>query len=669
MREHFGRRPLTSWRAMLFATVVTAITLSVRVALDASLAGQPTLVIFTVPIMLSAYAGGLYAGLLATGLCTIASSYYLLSPIYTFSVASGVERWQQFFVGLAGVVISVSNEALHRARHQADLLSRGYQEAEIALRDSEVRYRRLFESARVSEKKLSSVLEHMSDGVMLIDAEGNAFYQNPASLRIHGFEPSASGVLENERLPATWKGWDEQGCPLNLEEWPLSRVTRGERVQNQVLRALRSETGHEFLASYNGGPIYDDAGNLALSFITIQDITERRRAERKVRDSEERFRTLANSIPQLAWIAHADGGIFWYNQRWHSYTGTTPEEMEGWGWQSVHDPAVLPNVLSRWRRAIALAEPFEMEFPLRGADGTFRTFLTRVQPMNDSEGRLVQWFGTNTDVDQLKRLEHSLRLTQARLHSTLEAGSIGTWTWDIINDQLIADEFTARMFSVAVAAAATGLPAAVYLNAVQDEDRQAVAAALAQSVQLASPYDIEYRVPQDDGAVRWLQARGRIECDGSGDAAYLHGAVIDVTDRKLSELSLRDSASRIAGIVNSAMDAIITIDAAHRIVLFNPAAEEMFGYEGTTLIGQPIDRLIPRQFSAAHAGYIRAFGQAGATNRRMGALGAVSGVRASGEEFPIEASISQIEVAGQQLLTVILRDVTERKQAERPIGV
>jgi PAS domain S-box-containing protein len=395
--------------------------------------------------------------------------------------------------------------------------------------------------ARVSEKKLSSALERMSEGVMLIDAKGNAFYQNPASLRIHGFEPSGTAFIKNHDLPINWKGWDEQGRSLNIDEWPLSRVTRGERVQNQVLRARRCETNHEFFASYNGSPIYDDDGKFALSFITIQDMTERRQAERELRESEERFRTLANSIPQLALMARADGFIIWYNQRWYDYTGTTPEQMEGRGWQSVHDPAVLPTVLSRWREAIALAQPFEMQFPLRGADGTFRTFLTRVQPMKDSEGRLVRWFGTNTDVDQLKRIEQSLRLTQARLESTLEASSVGTWTWDIASDRLIADEFTARMFSVAAGAAAEGLPAAAYLQVVHEEDRAHVADALERAIQLCGAYDIEYRVRQSDGAFRWLQARGRVESDGVGHATYFHGAVIDITDRKLSELLLRDN--------------------------------------------------------------------------------------------------------------------------------
>jgi len=409
--------------------------------------------------------------------------------------------------------------------------------------------RRKAMTARVSEKKLSSVLEHMSEGVILIDAKGDVYYQNPASLRIHGFEPNGTAFIKSQDLPVSWKGWDEHGRPLNLDEWPLSRVTRGERLQNQVLRVRRSETNQEFFASCNGSPIYDDDGKIALSLITIQDITERRQAESEVRESEERFRTLANSIPQLAWMARADGFILWYNQRWYDHTGTTPEQMEGWGWQSVHDPAVLPSVLSRWRDAIALVQPFEMEFPLRGADGTFRNFITGVQPMKDSEGRLVQWFGTCTDIDQLKRTEQSLRVTQARLKSTLEVSSVGTWTWDIASDRLIGDEFTARMFSVGAAAAAEGLPAAAYLQVVHEEDRAGVADALERAIQLCGAYDIKYRVRQSDGAFRWLQARGRVESDGAGHATYFHGAVIDitsdVTERRRAENKLADQLARL----------------------------------------------------------------------------------------------------------------------------
>jgi PAS domain S-box-containing protein len=151
-------------------------------------------------------------------------------------------------------------------------------------------------------------------------------------------------------------------------------------------------------------------------FVAVFDvITERKQAQAALQESEKRFRTMANSMSQLAWIAKADGFIFWYNQRWYDYTGTTPEQMEGWGWQSVHDPKALPNVMENWKGAIASGRPFEMEFPLRGANGRFRNFLTRGQPLKDSEGRVVQWFCTNTDVDELKQAEEKVRLSNAEL--------------------------------------------------------------------------------------------------------------------------------------------------------------------------------------------------------------------------------------------------------------
>ncbi|MGE5208585.1 MAG: ATP-binding protein [Alphaproteobacteria bacterium] len=131
-------------------------------------------------------------------------------------------------------------------------------------------------------------------------------------------------------------------------------------------------------------------------------------------ESESRFHQMADSIPQLAWIARKDGWIFWYNRRWYEYTGTTPEQMEGWGWQSVHDPKELPGVMERWKSSIATGQPFDMTFPLKGADGVFRPFLTRVMPFHNEKGELTLWFGTNTDVSEERRLmEERQRLLES----------------------------------------------------------------------------------------------------------------------------------------------------------------------------------------------------------------------------------------------------------------
>jgi len=160
-------------------------------------------------------------------------------------------------------------------------------------------------------------------------------------------------------------------------------------------------------------PWYDANGDVGGIALFSETITWRKQVEETLRESEKKFRLLADAIPQLAWTARADGYIYWYNERWYEYTGTTPEQMEGWGWQRVHDQNVLPAVLERWTASIATGKPFGMTFPLRGADGQFRPFLTRVMPLMDPEGRVVQWFGTNTEIAEQKEMEDALRQAKA----------------------------------------------------------------------------------------------------------------------------------------------------------------------------------------------------------------------------------------------------------------
>ena len=176
------------------------------------------------------------------------------------------------------------------------------------------------------------------------------------------------------------------------------------------------------------------------------------------------------------------------------------------------------------------------------------------------------------------------------------------------------------------------------------------------------------------GAVSGLRADGQeFPVEASISQVEVGGELLstvilrDITERKAAEEALVESRRRMEGIVESAMDALVTIDEQQRIILFNPAAERMFGVEATDAIGEPLEQFIPERFRAGHAEHIRQFKEAGVTNRRMGALGAISGLRASGEEFPVEASISHVEIAGARLATVILRDITERNANEEAL--
>lgn len=169
---------------------------------------------------------------------------------------------------------------------------------------------------------------------------------------------------------------------------------------------------------------------------------------------ESEFAALADNLPEAAWIADPDGWIYWYNKRWHEYTGTTPDQMEGWGWQSVHDPELLPDVVSRWKHSIATGEPFEMVFPLRGADGVYRPFLTRARPVRDAFGAITHWVGSNTEVSEQERqreflqtLNETAALVTAELNlerlvqAVTDAGvrltdaQFGAFFYNVINEQ------------------------------------------------------------------------------------------------------------------------------------------------------------------------------------------------------------------------------------------
>ena len=167
-----------------------------------------------------------------------------------------------------------------------------------------------------------------------------------------------------------------------------------------------------------------------------------------------------------------------------------------------------------------------------------------------------------------------------------------------------------------------------------------------------------------DSSVQWLKWECRPWHNAAGEISGLILYAEDITARKQAELALQENEARITSIVDSAMDAIVTVDEQQNIVLFNPAAEQMFQCPAAEAIGQPLDRFIPARYHAAHRQHHANFGRNGITQRSMNGLGTVYGLRANGEEFPLEASISQATVKGAKLFTAILRDITRRKRNE-----
>jgi len=285
-----------------------------------------------------------------------------------------------------------------------------------------------------------------------------------------------------------------------------------------------------------GVPRFNQDGSFAGYIGTCVDVTERKRAEEALREGEEQFRTLAEAIPQLCWMAHGDGHIFWYNRRWYAYTGTTAEQMEGWGWQSVHDPGTLPNVLERWKRSISSGEPFDMVFPLRGADGLFRPFLTRVMPVKDAEGRVARWFGTSTDITELRDAQESLRSSEERLRLAQWAAHIGTFDLNLRTGVDIWPPETEALYGLPPGGFGGTLTA--FEDLIHPNDRERITELTQEMMRTGQPAEAEWRVVWPDGSVHWIASRGQVLMDESGEPSRMLGVNIDVTERKRTEEAL-----------------------------------------------------------------------------------------------------------------------------------
>lgn len=263
--------------------------------------------------------------------------------------------------------------------------------------------------------RLAAIVESSDDAVVSKSLDGTIRSWNAGAERLFGYLNSeAIGKNILMIIPPDRR---------HEEEDILARLRRGERIAHFDTVRIRKD-GTKIDVSVSISPVRDSAGNIVGASKIARDITERKRTEEKLRRSEAELHTLANAIPQLAWMANPDGHIFWYNQGWYDYTGTNFAKMEGWGWQSVHDPKILPGVLKQWKQSIDTGEPFEMEFPLRGADGKFRWFLTRVNPLRDDQDRVIRWFGTNTDVEHAKQQERELREQTRTLELLNQAGTV-----------------------------------------------------------------------------------------------------------------------------------------------------------------------------------------------------------------------------------------------------
>jgi PAS domain S-box-containing protein len=246
-----------------------------------------------------------------------------------------------------------------------------------------------------------ALVESSDDAIVAKDTDGNVISWNPAAERLFGW---TGGEIVGQSIRRILPP-DRQ----HEEDEILARIRSGEQVGQFFTKRLRKD-GTLLDVSVAVSPVRDARGNIVGASKIARDVGDYVRAQERLRDSEERFRVLADNMSQLAWTTDPDGHIHWYNRRWYEFTGTTFEQMEGWGWKAVHHPDHIERVEKVWRDALARGEEWEDIFPLRGKNGEYRWFLSRAQPIRDASGRITRWFGTNTDITEQREQAEQIRL-------------------------------------------------------------------------------------------------------------------------------------------------------------------------------------------------------------------------------------------------------------------
>jgi PAS domain S-box-containing protein len=265
-----------------------------------------------------------------------------------------------------------------------------------------------------------------------------------------------------------------------------------------------------------------------------------RSAFEEIRNSEAKLRKIIDVIPTLAWCSMPDGtGIFW-NRRWHEYTGLTPDAARGWGWQNAIHEEDLKEITDKWLGFLASGQPGEVEGRLRRFDGTYRWFLFRAEPLHDESGSIVNWYGTDTDIDDLKRAEAKLRQDEGELRQLIECLPQHVVVMDKDGTLLLANKRLLDYLGFPwEQMRASGIDERIR-RGVHPDDLERFEKQLSTGLSKRKPFEMEKRLRGRDGRYRWFLIRCNPLLNDSGDVVRWFGTGTDIEDHKQAENRLRN---------------------------------------------------------------------------------------------------------------------------------
>ncbi|MET1110477.1 MAG: PAS domain S-box protein [Allosphingosinicella sp.] len=379
------------------------------------------------------------------------------------------------------------------------------------------------------------VMEHAADAVFLLNDEGRTLYANPAAERMFGFSKSE---LEGRKLHEVVHDRHPDGRPHPMEDCPLGRVfNSGESLYSHEDTFIHKD-GRPVPVACSNAPVLRD-GAVEGGVLIVRDISDARRAQQALAESEARFRNMADSAPVMMWVTDPDGHCIYLNRRWYEFTGQAPGQGEGLGWLDAVHPQDRGIAEQAFLTANAERRDYRVDFRLRRADGVYRWTIDAAAARFGDAGEYLGYVGSVIDIEERREAEDRLALSEEQLRLATESAEIGLWDVDGRTDAMFWPPRVKAMFGISpdVPVTLADFPAGVH-----PDDRPPVAEAFAAARDPArrALYDVEYRtIGREDGLIRWVAAKGRGLFTPEGLCTRVIGTAIDITARKADEVKLR----------------------------------------------------------------------------------------------------------------------------------
>ena len=374
---------------------------------------------------------------------------------------------------------------------------------------------------------------------------------------------------------------------------------------------------------------------------------------------------LLQHLPVSAWTLKPDGTPDFVNRVWLEFSGQTPDHVRSHpeAWMSAVHPEDREAASRAFREGVRSGKDFAFETRSRRAsDGTYRWHLQQAVALRDAEGKVLKFVGTTTDIDSQKCAEEKVRATERELRQIVDSipGMVCTMdaTGQIETVNRHALDYFGKTLEEMKGLGTNGI--------VHPDDLPRVAEAFTHSITSETPFDVEVRFRRADGIFRWFRDRALPVRDTDGRIATWNFLITDIDDWKRAENELKRSEARHRVMVETASDAVVSIDESGVIILANPAAGRIFGYDPEELVGKPLTTLMSGAMRRFHETGFNRYLASGV--RHLNWQGTeVTALRASGEEFPAEVSFGEMVVDGRKVFTGFIRDISEKRRSEQAL--